>query len=470
MREIDLAPVLKKQRQFFSSKATIPVSFRIEQLNKLKTILTEHENEINDALKSDLHKSETEVALEVFLIVNEINFAVKHLKNWVRPIKVPSTSPLLWPGQSVVYYEPYGLTLIIGPWNFPFYLTMLPLIGAMSAGNCAVVKPSEVAPHSQKLIIKLINEHFPSEYIVAVDANAQQTAHLLEQKFDYIFFTGGTKIGKLVMAAAAKNLTPVTLELGGKSPCIVDETANMDFAARRIVWAKYANAGQICIAPDYIYVQRSCKDALIEKLKATITKFYGDNSKESKDYGRIINKNHFTRLANLLKSGNIVFGGHLHEEELYISPTLINMVSWEDPIMQEEIFGPLLPILTFDQIDEAIEMISERPKPLALYLFTRDKKIESKVLNQVSFGGGCVNDCITHIMNPHLPFGGIGTSGLGRYQGKFSFETFSHCKGIYKKMLPIDLKALYPPYSKGILRLLKRIMHAPEKPSSESDI
>ena len=458
MHDRNYKTILDKQQQFFASGETLSYAFRIEQLQKLKSILSTHENEIADALKKDLNKAPMEALVnEIFLVLDEIDYIIKRLKKWMKPQSVSTPFPILWPGHSKIYSEPYGSVLIIGPWNYPFLLILSPLIGAISAGNCVVLKPSDVATHTENLLIELINHHFASHYIAAVKANTAEMQLLLQEKFDYLFFTGGTQIGKVVMEAAAKHLTPVTLELGGKSPCIVDETATLAFAARRIAWAKTTNAGQVCIAPDYLYVHRSQKDTLVKEIKTVLENYYGDNPETSDSYARIINKKHFDRLTNLMQKGNILFGGQTNPETLYIAPTLIDGVSWDDPIMQEEIFGPILPIITYDSFDEMIQLIKQKPKPLALYLFTNNKQHEEKIISHVSFGGGCINDCIMHVANMHLPFGGVGSSGMGGYHGKYSFDTFSHRKSIYKKSMLFDLKLEYPPYSERKLWWVRKL-------------
>lgn len=450
--------ILDQQHQFFLAGKTLPVDFRIDQLKKLKALIQQFESRIIQALYLDLHKAQLESEVnEILLVYKEIDFCIKHLKKWVKPKKVTTPFPILWPGRSEIHHEPYGTVFIIAPWNYPFLLTISPLIGAISAGNCAIIKPSELASRTQKIILELINQHFPSEFIYAVEADAKASEELLKHKFDYIFFTGGTQIGKMVMSAAAKHLTPVTLELGGKNPCIVDKDANLDFAARRIAWAKTTNAGQVCLAPDYLYVHESRKNEFIEKLKNTLRQFYGQNAEESNSYGRIINQKHFLRLTSLMQNKTILFGGQSNSDTLFIAPTLIDNVTWDDPIMQEEIFGPLLPIMTFEHIDQVIQTIKPLPKPLALYLFTHNNDHEKKVLSQLSFGGGCVNDCILQIANLHLPFGGIGESGMGSYHGKYSFETFSHQKSIYKKTYLFDLKLEYPPFTAKKLGWIKTL-------------
>lgn len=454
----DNQSIAELQRRFLATGATLPVDYRLEQLKKLKSLLEIHESKITTALKQDLNKAPFEtIRDEVILVVKEIDFICKHLKKWMRPVSVKTPIPF-WPGRSKIYYEPYGSVFIIGPWNYPLLLVLSPLIGALSAGNCALVKPSELAPNTQNLIENLLNDNFPVDYIHVVKGGPDVVTHLLEQKFDYIFFTGGTQIGKIIMTAAAKHLTPVTLELGGKSPCIVDETADLNYAARRIAWAKTTNAGQVCLAPDYLYVHESCKAELVKKIQETFVAFYGEQPESSDSYARIINKKHFDRLSKLMQKGNILWGGIINEHASYISPTLIDGVSWDDPIMQEEIFGPLLPILTYQKIEEVVQAVQSHQKPLALYLFSKNQATKNKLLQEVSFGGGCINDCLLHIANANLPFGGVGASGLGNYHGKFSFETFSHRKSVYTRTICIDSKVEYPPYSSRKLWWLRQLL------------
>lgn len=459
MQDADFELITDKQRHFFATGATKPLVFRIKQLKILKSLLEQNEKDILEALKKDLYKSTMEAVItEFILITDEINFVIKHLKKWAKPRKVSTPFPSLWPGRSYSYFEPYGSVLIISPWNYPLFLTMSPLLGAISAGNCAVIKPSEIAKHTQDIIVKLIKQYFPPEYITTVTGGPEKVTQLLNQSFDYIFFTGSTQVGKTIMEAAAKHLTPVTLELGGKSPCIVDETADLDYAARRIIWGKMINAGQTCIAPDYLYVHHSCQQALITKLKQTIKQFFGDKPETSESYARIISDKHFERLSGLMEKSTILFGGAKEAATRYIEPTLIAASSRDEPIMQQEIFGPLLPILSYDQLDHVIQDIRSQSKPLALYLFTKNKNCERTILRDLSFGGGCINDCLLQIANYHFSFGGVGASGMGSYHGQTSFELFSHCKNIYKKTWLIDIKLAYPPYSNKKLWWIKQLL------------
>jgi aldehyde dehydrogenase (NAD+) len=457
--EEDYLTIIARQRQFFASGETLSYHFRLQQLKALQEMIRSHEAEIIKALHQDLHKPTAESLFnEIMLVLDDVKYAIKNLKKWMQPEKVATPFPLLWPGKSKIHFEPYGSVFIISPWNYPWLLTFLPLVGAISAGNCVIVKPSEISTHTEALIIKLIRQYFPSEYISVVKADVEMTDQLLKEKFDYIFFTGSANVGRKVMEAAAKHLTPVTLELGGKNPCIIDQTADVSFAARRIIWGKYMNAGQTCIAPDYLLVHSSIKSQLIESMIKTIKQFYSETPVNSNSYGRIINKKQFERLCQLMKDKNIIYGGEINEESFYISPTLIDHVAWDDSLMQEEIFGPLLPILVYDDIFDIINKIKLTPKPLAMYLFSKNKMNEKLVMNTLSFGGGCINDCILQIANLRLPFGGVGQSGMGSYHGKYSFETFSHRKSIYKKSFLIDFNLQYPPYSSSKLKWLRRLL------------
>lgn len=448
--------LLKKQRQYFSSGKTRSLDFRVKKLLKLKESILENEKSITDALKKDLNKSQTESYMtEIGVILEEIKYALKNIKSWVKPEKV-KTPLTQFRAQSYIYSEPYGLSLIIGTWNYPFLLCFSPLIGAITAGNCAIVKPSEVSPDCSKIISRIIKDVFDEAHVESVEGGVETATELLSYKFDYIFYTGSVNVGKIVMQAASKNLTPVTLELGGKSPCIIDKEIDIDVTARRIVWGKFMNAGQTCIAPDYIYVHKKVKKELIESLGKSIKELYGENPKESPDYPRIVNEKHLDRLLGLINKGKIIIGGESDKKNLYIAPTIIDEVDWEDPIMQEEIFGPILPIMEYSNLDEVIEAVNSHPKPLALYLFSDNKEVQQKIIEKTSSGGVCINAPTYHQVSSLLPFGGVGDSGMGNYHGKFSFDTFSHKKAVVIKSFFPDLKIMYPPY-KGKLKLLRKI-------------
>lgn len=448
--------LIKKPRHYFLSGKTKSLDFRINKLLKLKKAIIDNEKNITEALKKDLSKSPTESYLtEIGVILEEIKFTLKNIKNWVKPEKV-KTPLMQFKSQSYIYAEPYGLSLIIGTWNYPFLLCFSPLVGAIAAGNCAIVKPSEVSPNCSKVISKIIKEAFNEEHVESVEGGVETATKLLSQKFDYIFYTGSVDVGRIVMKAASNNLTPVTLELGGKSPCIVDEDIDIDVAARRIVWGKFLNAGQTCIAPDYLYVHKKVKKELIEKIRESIKEFFSGNPKESPDYSRIVTERHLDRLSKLMNTGKVIIGGEVDKANLYISPTVIDEIGWNDPIMQEEIFGPILPVMEYDKLEEVIDVVNNHPKPLALYLFSNNKEAQQKVIESTSSGGVCINAPIHHQVSPFLPFGGVGNSGMGGYHGKFSFDTFSHKKAVVIKSFFPDFKIMYPPY-RGKLKILKKI-------------
>lgn len=447
--------IIDKQRQFFATGKTKDVDFRLEQLKKLKQAISDYQKEIVAAVNADLNRPEFEAYFELGA-VSEVNYAIKNLKSWVKPRKVAAGLEQ-FPASAKIYPEPLGIVLIIGPWNYPFQLNIVPLVGAIAAGNCAVVKPSEIAVHTSKVVADLITNTFDPAYIAAVEGGADTSQELLAEKFDYIFFTGGTNIGRVVMEAAAKNLTPVTLELGGKSPCIVDDNIQIEYSAKRIVWGKFINAGQTCIAPDYLLVNRRVKAEFLTAVTETIRSFYGENPADSPDYCRIISQRHFQRLTEFIKDGKIVAGGETNAEEKYIAPTVIDGVSWDAPAMQEEIFGPILPVLEYSDLDEAIALINARPKPLALYFFSRDKEKQQRVLRETSSGGVCINDTVMQVGVTSLPFGGVGNSGIGNYHGKASFDTFSHYKSVLNKTFWLDLQWRYAPY-KGKLDFLKKVI------------
>jgi aldehyde dehydrogenase (NAD+) len=453
----DIESLLEEQRAFFNTGQTKAVGFRAAQLKTLRRAVVENQERILDALARDLSKSACEAYLtEVGIVLDEIRFAQKHLKRWSRPERV-RTPFYLWPASSYIYPEPYGIALIMAPWNYPFQLMVSPLVGSIGAGNCSVLKPSEYAPHTSHMLSELIGDHFRREYIAVVEGEADTGRALLEEPVDYIFFTGSTTVGKMVMEAAARHLTPLTLELGGKSPCIVDRDVDPHRAAKRIVSGKFINAGQTCIAPDYLLVQRSRKNELLDLMVEAVHQFYGDDPQQSPDYPRIINRKHFGRLQSLLQKADIRAGGRTDESDLYIAPTIVDHVDWTDSIMQEEIFGPILPVITYDDLSDVMSRLKTLPKPLALYIFSNNRPLCEKIIAEASFGGGCVNDTLIHFATPYLPFGGIGSSGLGRYHGKASFHAFSNPKAILKKSLFVDLPLRYPPY-RGKLKFLKKIL------------
>ncbi|TVQ58157.1 MAG: aldehyde dehydrogenase [Spirulina sp. DLM2.Bin59] len=448
------AALVQAQRDYFQTGQTRPYGFRRQQLQALATAIQGAQPEIKRALAADLGKSEFEAALtEISGALSEIKYTLKHLKGWMAPQRA-ATSIVQFPAQGEIWAEPLGVVLNISPWNYPFQLAMGPLIGAIAAGNCMILKPSELSPHTARVIADLIAQTFPPAYITVVEGDKTITQDLLKNRFDHIFFTGGTAIGRLIMAAAAPHLTPVTLELGGKSPCIVAPDAPLELTARRIAWGKFINAGQTCIAPDYVLVPPALKAPLLGQLRHWIREFYGENPADSPDYGRIISEHHWQRLRDLIDPAQVAMGGEGDDCQRYLAPTVLDGVGWDDPVMADEIFGPVLPILTYEGMDEAIAAINARPKPLALYLFSNDKELQNQVLSQTSSGGVCINDTIMHLGAPSMPFGGVGESGMGAYHGKFTFDTFSHRKSVLKRKFWLDLDLRYPPY-KDKLKWLK---------------
>lgn len=447
--------ILKKQKTFFESGKTKGLQFRLESLAKLKKNIIDNEKDIMDALKKDLGKSNFEsYSTEIGIVLNEISFIEKNLKSWATPkkVKTPITN---FKASSHIYPEPYGNTLIISPWNYPFQLSIVPLIGSIAAGNTSVIKPSSTSFYTSRIIEKILNENFNSSYIHVI--TGERGKKLLDKKFDYIFYTGSVPIGKIVMKKASKYLTPITLELGGKSPCIVDTEGDLKLFAKRIVWGKFLNSGQTCVAPDYLLVHKNIKNEMINYIINYIKKFYGENPENNEEYTRIINEKQFNRLISLLDIKKIIYGGYYNKDSLYISPTLMNNVTWEDSIMGEEIFGPILPILEYEELDEVVKMINSHSKPLALYFFSNNKNKIEKIINEIPFGGGCINDTVMHLSSPYLPFGGVGTSGMGAYHGKKSFDTFTHYKSILKRSNLVDPNFRYPPYSDKI-NTVKKIL------------
>lgn len=450
--------IISAQRIYFESGATLPFEARRKALVDLRDSLKKYEAEICEALKADLGKSAHESYMtEIGIALSDIAHTLKHLRKWMRPSR-RCTSIGNFPAKSYILYEPYGVTLIMAPWNYPVLLVLSPLVGALAAGNCCVVKPSELAPATAEVLTKMIADTFDERLVTVVNGGVEESQALLEQKFDYIFYTGSTGVGKYVMEKAAKHLTPVTLELGGKSPVIITKSAHLQLAARRIVFGKFLNAGQTCIAPDYILVEEAVHDAFVSALKEELVRMYGKEPLKNPDYGKIINRRHFDRISRLIDNEKVVFGGTIVPETLQIEPTILDGVSPEDSVMQEEIFGPVLPVLRIKDESEAFRFIQQRPHPLALYLFTSDRKIENHFMNGLQFGGGCVNDVISQIATNNMPFGGVGDSGMGAYHGRHSFLTFSHEKTVIKRSLWFDPPFRYLPYSSWKTKLIKKLL------------
>lgn len=450
---------IRAQKKYFNSGVTKPLAYRKEKLKVLKATISKYEKEIKEALYKDLRKSDFEAyTTEIGIVYASITHALKYLEEWMHPINVPTPVHFM-PGKSMIVHDPYGVTLIIGPFNYPFQLVMEPLIGAIIGGNTAVVKPSESSVETCKVIRMILEEAFSTEYVAVVEGEKEETSALIHAPFDFIFFTGSVAVGKIVAKAAANRLTPNILELGGKSPVIVDQTANLEVAAKRIIWGKYVNAGQTCIAPDYVFVHESVKVPFIRQLKKTLSKFYGENPQESKDYGRIINTRQFDRLHALLQQerSHVLFGGNTDREDLYIEPTVLQDITWQSPIMQDEIFGPIMPLLVYSDLAQLIQQIKERPKPLAAYFFSETEKAIQYFLDELPFGGGCINETLTHVGSLHLPFGGVGESGVGNYHGKASFDAFTHQKSILKRSSKLATNLFYPPY-KQKTKLVKTVL------------
>jgi aldehyde dehydrogenase (NAD+) len=450
---------LQAMRTFFSAGETLDIKFRREQLLKLKNAIVEFERDLHEALFSDLKKSPEESwVTETGFLIAEINHTIKHLSRWIKPERV-RTNLLNFPSRSYVYKEPLGVVLIIGPWNYPVQLLFTPLVGAIAAGNCVVLKPSEFAPAAAAVMQKLIDSIFPKEYILSVQGEGVKVVpEMMENfRFDHVFYTGSTSVGKIIYGMAARQLVPVTLELGGKSPCIVEADANLKVTAKRIALTKFSNAGQMCVAPDYVLVHQSVKEKFVDELKKVIQQFFSDDPASSYNYGKIINQRQFNRLSAYLKEGRVVYGGKLNAESLYISPTIIEDVPTERTVMQEEIFGPILPLMSFTSFEEGKAIIMRNPDPLAFYVFTESKSTEKQWLEGIAFGGGCVNNASWHLTNFNLPFGGRGNSGIGSYHGRYSFDVFSHRKAVMKTPTWFDPAIKYPPF-KGKLKLFKKII------------
>lgn len=451
--------ILKEHGRFFHTNQTKDLHFRLQQLQILKETISKYESKITEALQADLGKHPFEsYTSEIGFVRHSITHTMKRLKKWAKPKKV-KTPLTLFPSKSMIRYEPYGTVLIIGPFNYPFQLLIEPLIGAIAAGNCVVLKPSELVPNVSAVITEMMETTFDSSYIRSVEGGIETNTSLIHAPFDYIFFTGSVPVGRIVMEAAAKNLVPVTLELGGKSPVLVDKSADVKAAAKRILWGKTLNSGQTCVAPDYLMVHEEIKTDLIDEMKQTLSAFYGQKMEDNKDYGRIVSDRHFTRLNTILEKekDQIIFGGATNSDTRFMEPTLIE-ANWASPSMEDEIFGPLLPLLTYRDLDEAIQSINKLSKPLALYLFTSDKQVEEKVLTEISSGGVCINNTVTHLANPDLPFGGVGNSGMGAYHGENSFITFSHKKSVLKTSTKINVPLLFPPYNDKNFKWVRRFL------------
>ncbi len=447
MNELEITKLVDNQHKYFLTGETLDVSFRLNALKKLKKVIIENEQAINSAIRLDLGKSGFESYMcETGIVLSEISYMLKHIRKFSKEKRV-KTPLAQFHSRSFKKPSPYGVTLIMSPWNYPFLLTIEPLVDALSAGNTAVLKPSAYSPNTSALIQKMISECFNPEYVAVVTGGRAENTVLLDTPFDYIFFTGSMAVGREVMKKASSNLTPVTLELGGKSPCIVDKTANLKLAAKRIVFGKYLNCGQTCVAPDYVYCDKSIKDDLIKEIKSQIIKQYGDFPLDNIDYGKIINEKHFNRINKLIDKEKIVFGGSTNQNTLQIEPVVMDNVTFNDAVMQEEIFGPVMPILTYENLDEAISKVNSLPHPLALYFFSSDKAAIKKVTASCGFGGGCINDTIIHLATSQMGFGGFGASGMGSYHGKDGFDTFTHYKSIVDKKTWLDLPMRYQPYT-----------------------
>lgn len=458
MRAEEIRSLLNKQRAYFRTGLTLPLSFRREKLRKLYSAIKKHEVEIKAALKEDLGKSSYEAFMtEIGMTLSEISHMMKNMKSYARRelVKTPLSQ---FPAISFKQPVPYGNTLIMSPWNYPLLLTLSPLSNAIAAGNTAIIKPSAYAPKTAEVVKKIVEENFQAHYIAVVTGGREENQALLDEKFDFIFFTGSGAVGKEVLRKAAEHLTPVVLELGGKSPCIVDKTANIKLAAKRIVFGKFLNCGQTCVAPDYILCEKEVKEELIEELVKQIKKQYGPEPLENQNYGKIINEKHFRRLLGLINEKKVVVGGQHREERLQIAPTLMDFVNEDDAVMKEEIFGPILPVLEFEDFDKLVANLKTEAKPLALYLFTKNKKHIKKVITELSYGGGCINDVIVHLASSEMGFGGVGESGMGSYHGRAGFEAFSHTKSIVHKKNWLDLPFRYQPYKKNYEKLLRLVM------------
>ena len=449
--------LIQSQRDYFNTNATKDISLRKQLLSQLLEVIRSNEDQLNNAIYKDFKKSKFEVfETELGIIYAEIKLAIANLDSWAQREHVPTNLANL-PASSYIISEPLGITLVIGAWNYPYLLSLHPVISAIAAGNTVILKPSEISPHSSAIMAKIINDNFDSNVMYVLEGGIPESTELLKHKFDKIFYTGSTAVGKIIYKAAAEHLTPVTLELGGKSPGFVLEDAKLKITAQRLVWGKFINAGQTCVAPDYLLVDAKIKAQLIAEIKTQITKIHGENPQESEALSRIINKNHFDRLIKLIDPNKTVIGGETNESDHYIAPTVMDNITFNDDVMQDEIFGPILPIISYTDLDWAIQQVKERPKPLALYVFTESTQSKNKILNEISFGGGAINETLVHLGNHNLPFGGVGSSGTGNYHGKFGFDCFSHKKAIHDKPTWFEPGLKYPPYTDFKLNILKKI-------------
>jgi aldehyde dehydrogenase (NAD+) len=457
MEKEEISLIIEAQKKFFYEGHTLDLKYRIDILKKLRSLILLHEKDIVDAIWKDFHKPEFEViATESRFVIKELNTAIRNLKRWMRPRRV-YTPVVHFISHSYVVPQPYGQVLVLSPWNFPFQLAFMPVLGAIAAGNCVILKVSSQAPHTAA-VVEMILSSLPSELVALIKGNHTTNDFLLEQKFDYIFFTGSPRVGKIVMKKAAENLTPVSLELGGKNPCVVAADARLDFAAKRIAWGKLINCGQTCVSPDYMLIDKKIEDRFLDLISKEISTYFNNDPKNSNDFARIINPENVRRLEGLMKSGQIVIGGDTDAAERYVSPTIIKDVKPGDPIMQEEIFGPVLPVITFERFEEVYAIIEQNPKPLATYIFSRNKKLISEFLRKTQSGNVAVNETVVQIASPYLPYGGVGTSGTGRYHGKKSFETFSNMRSVLEKSNLLDVWLRYPPYTKFKTRIISFLM------------
>jgi aldehyde dehydrogenase (NAD+) len=447
MEKEEIGLIIDAQRKFFATGKTFDLKYRIEVLKMMRSLIIDHEREIVDSLWKDFHKPEFEViGTESRLIIKELNLAIRNLRRWSKPERVHTPIVHLL-SHSFVASQPYGQVLVLSPWNFPFLLAFMPLIGAISAGNCVILKVSRQAPETVKVMGKILS-HLPQELVAMTNGDHSISEYLLEQKFDFIFFTGSCRVGKYVMQKAAENLIPVSLELGGKNPCVVAADARLDYAAKRIAWGKFINSGQTCVSPDYVLIDKKIKDKFLELISKEITAFYGNNPKESNDYARVISSDNVLRISELMKCGQVVTGGIIDAGTCYIAPTVIKNVKSSDPIMQEEIFGPVLPVIEFDEFEEVYNIIEQNPKPLSTYIFSRNRKLVLEFMRRTRSGNAAVNDTVVQIASPYLPYGGVGASGMGRYHGKSSFDTFSNKRSVLVKSNLFDIPVRYPPYSR----------------------